>query len=213
MEQGATTAGTQPSAADDRPPRKPSDELPTDAPRAIREAADGPVEEADPRDRKQPGKVTAVEESEALQWLIDAGGTPMEYTVPVRWDTKDGMKQIAWRIQSMPGGRIDEIENANRQGDGPFAPINQIRAAAAIVAEATRSPDIHSEQFRRPTEATPSNPDRLPDADPVDALLRVFQFQSGLLVGLAENVRAISGWSADRVGQADRVLTRAAGNS
>ncbi|MCA1571142.1 MAG: hypothetical protein LC798_12665 [Chloroflexi bacterium] len=81
------------------------------------------------------------------------------------------------------------------------------------MAAATVSPDIRSEEFRRPAEATERNPGREPDADPADALLRVFMFQSGLLSGVAGEIRSISGYDPNRVGQAKRSLTRAVGGS
>lgn len=159
-------------------------------------------------DEDQQKSVTPREEREALAYLLGSGGKAFAHTVPIEWDTDDGRKTIKWKIRSMAGTRIDEIEREARKDENdPFAGINQYQAAAGIVAEATVFPDVKSEEFRTPPEGG------RPDADPADALQRIFRYQSGVLVGLAERVREISGWGEDRVGQAKRDLVRAAGNS
>lgn len=180
--------------------------LPEDAPPAIEKAAAGGAESK---------KVTPQEEQDALRWLLGSGGKSIEHTVEIEWDTADeGRKTIPWRIRSLPAKRIEEIENENRETpDDPFSQLREPRASASLVAEATVWPDIRSAEFRTPAEATELNPGREPDADPTDALMRVFMFQPGLLSGIAGEIRSISGYDPRRVGPARRTVTRAVGNS
>jgi hypothetical protein len=177
--------------------------LPADAPEGVRKAANG-----------QHKDVTVQEEQEALKWLLGSAGKPMEYTSVLQWETDEGMKPIRWRIQSLPAATIERVENENRQDPGdPFSRTQEPRTSAALVVEATIFPDVRSVQFRTPLEPTERNPGREPDADPVDALLRMFRYQSGLLMGLAGEVRRISGYDPQRVGIAKRSVTRAVSNS
>lgn len=194
----ARTAGPQ-STPDEDPG------LPDDAPAGVRKAEAG---------NGQEKTITPQEEREAMRYLLSSAGKPMEYTAPVEWETDNGPKKIPWRLRSLPAREIDRIETENRQeGSNPFEGLKEPNASAALVAAATVFPDIRSEEFRRPPEPTDTNPDRIADADPADALMRVFEFQSGLLSGLAGEVRRISGFDPQRVGMAKRSLTRAVGNS
>lgn len=190
-----------------RPPEDPgappSAGLPEDAPPAIRAAADGDTSD-----------VTVGGEKDGIYWLLQPARA-MHWECRVDYDTPEGIRPLRWGIRSLDGKRIDDIEQRNSTGEGPFAKVNQLTTNAELVAEAStivrdsgsgRKIDLHSEEFR----TTPAG-DVL--ASTAEALRLRMHFQSGLLAYLAEEVRRISGWSPDRVGQAQRVLVDAAGNS
>lgn len=152
------------------------------------------------------------EEQEALDFLLSSSEA-LPHKVPVTLLTDKGDRTIMWRVRQMDGREIDAIEERNRKGSGgPYAELDDLRVNAEMVANATLWPDVTSERFRTPAP-TDTNPSPAPDADPTDAVLRVFRWQSGLLAGISGEIRRVSGWSADRVGKAQRVLVDAAGNS
>jgi hypothetical protein len=171
------------------------------APDALEAAAKG-VEQA-----KQ---ITDAEEQEALDFLLSPHG-PVEHSVPVTLLTPAGKKTIRWRIRQMDGKRILALEDEHT--DENTGKMDDIGVWAALVAEATVFPDVTSVQFRTPPPLEPGAAPSAPDASPADSLRRVFRFETGLLQGIASQVRTISGWSVDRVGTAQRVLVDAAGNS
>lgn len=192
MAAGQTPGAGQASAA--KPPE--GDEH---APEAVTEAAQSP---------DAAKRLTENEEQEALDFLLGASG-PLPFKLPVTIYTDRGDRKIGWTIRQLDGKRILALEDEHT--DDQTGKVDDLALNAAIVAEATIFPDVASEKFRTPPPVDGRT--FAPDAAPTDALLRIFRFQSGLLTGIAAQVRSISGWSVDRVGSAQRVLVDAAGNS
>jgi hypothetical protein len=150
------------------------------------------------------------EESEALDFLLGATQA-LRYDVPVTYDTPKGSKKLCFVIEQIDGKRIIELEKEYRNGTGPFAEVDDIGLNAAIVYEAAikivegsssddeKAPaiEVASEQFRG---GIPSGP---------DAMQIRFKYQPGLLDGIAGEIRRVSGYATDRVGQAERAGARA----
>lgn len=162
--------------------------LPADAPREVRQAALG--KELDPAD-----------ESSALDWFLGATQR-LEYDVPVQWETPKGMKTLIFHLRQVDGDRLQELDEENRTGDGPFAKLDTMGFNAAAAAEATlylsddtgRKVPVDSQEF---LGGVPS---------PATAMRARFKTQPGILETLAERIRAKAGYSADRVGGAQRAL-------
>jgi hypothetical protein len=178
----------RPSPSADEPP-KPSDALPPDTPEAVRKAADGEGE-----------KVTVGEERGALDYLL--GPTkPVEYDVPVKYDTEAGPKELTFHIQQLDGKAIIKMEDSHRKGTGPFAELDDIEFNADLAAAATlyiedetgRQVDPRSEEFMGGMGFGAAL-----------AMETRFKFQPGLLDGVAGQVRSVSGYAPDRVGSAER---------
>lgn len=198
MEASTAGAGAPPS------PDDPRSDLPPDAPGAVQKAAtpDGVAE------------LSPSEEADAIHWLLQPA-RPYRFKCTVKYDTPYGSRDLTWYIRQLDGKKIEGIEDRHREsGEGPFGKINTIMANPEVVAEATlevqdavsfRKLDIGSEEFR-----TAPNGELIPSK--AEALRLRLHYQSGVLAYLAEEVRRISGYSADRVGSATRVLVDAAGN-
>lgn len=161
----------------------------------------------------------AENERDALDYLL-APKPSRQYDVWTDYETEDGPRRLNFVIRGMDGRRIDAIEQANVSSAGQ---IDQITANCQLVAEACvclesksgRRTALSSDEF-----LTLKVPDRSGGglveqklASPADALEKRFATQLGLVSGVAREVRRVSGFDPDRVGQAQRRLVSAAGNS
>lgn len=165
----------------------PSDLLPPDAPAPVRDLADD-----------KP--VDAEGERTALDWLLGAT-QPLPYTVPVQYDTPDGLKTLIFGLHSVEDARLQALDAENRTGDPPFQKLDVSGFNSAAVAEACdyildpatgRKIDPSTEEFRGGIPSTP-------------LAFRVrFKLQPGLLEALAERIREKAGFGSERVGQAQR---------
>lgn len=193
MDTKTETKGTDSSAED----QAVKNTLPTGAPEGLVKAAQGK-------------DVTGDEERDVIDFLLGKQAAP-RYKVEVKFDTPKGTRELVWTLRALDGRRIFALEKEyTKTGSGvPYGDLDDIAFNAALVAEATveiaspsgRKVDIKSDEFRAGC------------ASPVDALMQRFHYQSGVLAGLAGQVREISGWSPDRIGSAQRVITTAVGNS
>jgi hypothetical protein len=148
-------------------------------------------------------ELDAREERDALDWLLGAT-KPLEYTVPVQYDTPDGKREIRFRIRQLDGSTIEAIDAANRKGDGPFAKLDVQGFNAELATEATLWIETDS---RRVEIRSPEFLGGMP-SPPLAMALR-FKYQPGILEGLAEKIREASAYSSDRIGNAQRVLVEA----
>lgn len=149
-----------------------------------------------------PGvKMTASEERSALDWLL--GPTvALEFDVPIDYETPVGLQKLTFRIRQMDPQRIDQIDAANRRGDGPFARLDAPSFQADLVSEATvYITDGSGRRFDPRGDAWMGGA-----PSPSLAMALRFRFQGGLLEALVDQVRAISGYSGDRVGTATRAM-------
>lgn len=187
----------------DRTEREPkaSDLLPPDAPDGLKAAADG--EDLPGADEGEQLKA----EFSALDYLTGATKA-LTFDVPVRYDTEEGEQEIKFRIRQLDGARIIEIEDENTQGAGPFAKLDDVAFNAALVAEATEY--IEDATGKREEIKGAEFLGGVPD--PAEAMRIRFKFQSGLLAGVAGEVRRVSGYAPGRVQMAQKVLQRAVGN-
>lgn len=190
-------------AATDRKPQSPSDSLPGGAPDGLRAAADG-TKELGANTPEEKAKA----EAKALDFLLGEE-PPLEYDVEVKLETDKGLGKLVFRIRQMDGARILELEDDHRDGTGPFAQLNDTAFNAALVAEATVS-------ITDPSTGKVLTPDDMEwvgnYVSPPMAMEKRFSRQSGVLSGIAGEVRRVSGWAPGRVGQADRSMVNAAGN-
>lgn len=193
----ATVGPARPSGE----PTRPSDALPPETPEGLRKAADG-----------EAGEMTVREEKGALDYLLGAT-KPVEYDVPVKYDTPAGVKELTFHIRQLDGKAIIKMEDKHRKGSGPFAELDDIMFNAEIVAAATLwLTDTSGRQV------DPRSPDFIGELGfgPAEAMELRFKFQPGVLDGLAGQIRSISGYAPDRVGTAEqadgRVLSEALGS-
>lgn len=177
-----TTSPSQPSAEDDAPAVLPPE---------VVKAAEG-------------GTLSAREEMDALDFLLGAT-KPLEFDVPVLYDTPAGRKTLRFRIRQLDGATIEAVDVANRKGDGPFAKLDVQTFNAELVTEATRY--IQSESGRQVEVRSQEFLGGVP-SPPLAMALR-FKYQPGILDGLAEKIREVSAYSPDRIGTAQRVLVEA----
>lgn len=192
---GAATVGpARPSGETEE--AKPSDVLSPDAPDGLRKAADGDA-----------GKVTVGEERGALEWLLGAT-TPVEYDVPVKFDTPAGTKELIFHIRQLDGKTIIKTEEGHRKGSGPFAELDDIPFNADLAAQATIY--IKDESGRK-VEPSSAEFDGGLGFGPALAMETRFKYQPGLLEGIATRIRTVSGYSPDRVGEAERATEAALG--
>lgn len=159
-------------------------------------------------------KLSPTDERDAIYWLLQPARAT-HWRSRVLYQTPEGERPVWWYLKSLDPGKIEAIERRNQEGDGPFARLNAPAANAEIVDAATekiedcasgRSIDIEDERIR-------TTPTGEMIASRSEALRLRFHFQGGLLAYLAEEVRRLSGFSADRVGAAERVLVETVGNS
>lgn len=191
-EQPPGTASVGPAkarGAGDPPP--PSDSLPDGSPEGLKKVADG----------EDASKLTVGEERGALDWVLGAT-KPVEYDVPVKFDTPDGTKELTFHIRQLDGKKIIGLEDEHRKGSGPFAELDDIAFNAALAAEATV-------YLTDPTgrKVAPNEPDFIAGLDfggPAEAMRIRFKYQPGLLDGIAGQIRSVSGYAPDRVGEASR---------
>lgn len=178
----------------------PADALPAGAPEGLRKAARN--EDLDDKTAKTAGEERlAGEQAEAgaLEFLLGAQG-PISYDVKTALRTPDGPRILTFKIVQMDGARILEIEDENRIGSGPFSKLDETKNDAALVAEATlhlTDPggtvvEVDSEEFRGRWD------------DPKIAMEKRFRWQAGLLQGVAERVKEVSGYAPGNVGRAER---------
>lgn len=171
----------------DKSPDGPAD-LPSDAPAAVRDLAQGK-------------EVDAKAEDEVLAFLL--GPTQaLEYDVTVQYETPTGLRPLTFHLRQMDGDRLDQIDSEHRAGDGPFAKLDTLGFNCAVVAEATIY--IAGETGKR---VDPSSAEFRGGVPSTELALRArFKKQSGLLEGIVEQVRQKAGYASDRVGTAQRSL-------
>lgn len=199
-EQDKTQVGS-PSPSDRKPPEldpnDPASKLPDGAPEGLQEAARGK-------------EIDAKGESDALDFLL--GRTePIVYDIPVKFDTPQGQKRLILVVRQLDGERILELEKENRKGDGPFAELDDVACNAAVVAEAAIAIVDPSTQV----EVDPKS-DRFVGNAPGGVAMAMkirFKYQSGLLDGVAGQIRSVSGYNPSRVESASRSIRDAVGGS
>lgn len=176
-----------------RPRDAQPDDLPPDAPDGLRKAAEGGAD-----------RMTVGEERDALDFLLGAT-KPVEYDVPVKYDTSAGRKELTFRIRQLDGKVILKLEDSHKKGTGPFAELDDIAFNAALVAEATVFLTDASGR-----EVDPKGHEFIGDLGfgPAEAMEVRFKFQPGILDGVAGQIRSISGYSPDRVGAAERAADK-----
>lgn len=193
----------EPGAPPTPDPRDLARDLPPDAPAAVRDLARG-------------HKVDPSGERSAVKYLLGQQKAP-RYKVPVEFATDDGDVRLWFFIKSLDSKRIDQIEKAHSDQAKVMGDVDELAVNAELVADATISisdgepgtPAYESGAVTNPMDDTFRN--GLPSG--ADALQARFHWQEGLLAGLSTQVRRISGWAPDRVGQAERVLVDVAGGS
>jgi hypothetical protein len=170
--------------------------LPEDAPDAVASLANG-------------GKVDSEGERSALDYFLGKTYRP-EYTVPVEFETPDGMKTLTFRLWALDDRELQRIDAKHRKdADSPFAKLDSTGFNAELVSKATKY--ITDGSGRRVAADSAEFVGEIPD--PVAAMELRFKYQPGLLDGLSEEIRKLSAYSRDRIGSAQRALVDAAGGS
>lgn len=143
------------------------------------------------------------EEMDATEWFLSDAPAVLEWEVPLKLATSDGrMVDVTWVLRGLDPKQIDRAEERNRAAkanDDGIRLIDYTQANAEVVAEATVSPDLAGARGKY--------------AMPADALRARFVGQAGLIDGLAQQVRFISGYDPSRIGSASLRHLEAAKNS
>lgn len=147
-------------------------------------------------------------ERAVLEYLLGATHRP-EYTVMVELDTAGGLRELRFRLRAQDDRTMERIDGENRSGEGPFAKLDRSSFNASLVAEAT----VYIEDPSSGAKIEPGDKSFLGGAPSVPSALEArFRYQPGLLDGIAEQVRQISGYNPERVGTAQRVVAAATSN-
>lgn len=166
--------------------------------------------------------LTEDDERDALDFLL-APKPPRLYGVPVEYDTEAGTKRLTFVVRGMDGRQLDKIEQRNVSD--VTGKIDAISAECQLVAEACvflegragHQVKLASDEFLTIRVQKPDGePGEMVEqrlASPADALEARFRTQLGLVSGVAGQVRRISGYDARRIGDAQRRLSTAVGNS
>lgn len=186
--------------------KEPGANLPAGAPKGLKEAAGGGLDEGY---GEAEDKLKAAEaEAGALDFCLTAA-SPKPFHVDTLVDTDDGLKKLRFHMLQIDGKRVEEIETANTEGFGPLATVNRAKINAQKVAEATVKMVDHNGKEIKPTDAG-----FLGDhIDPSIAFERMFAFQPGVGERLSEEIDRMAGMARDRVGIAEREMTNAVKNS
>lgn len=146
-------------------------------------------------------EITAREEMSALDFLL--GETiALEYDVTVQLETPGGLRPLTVHFRQLDPSRFDAHDTANRKGDGPFAKLDVAAFSAAVCAEAI----VYLEEGERRVNLRDGDFRGGHPGGAQHALSTRFRFQGGLLEGIAEEVKRVSGYGPDRVGTAQRSL-------
>jgi hypothetical protein len=188
-------------------PRDGANGLSPDAPQGARDVARG-------------HKPDGAAELSAVGFMLGQQRAP-RYKVRVTFATDGGDKTLWFYVRSMDSKRIDAVENAHvdrAKVTATGAPeTDQLGMNAAIVADALitiSDGEPGTPAYEELAKIKPDDSEFLKGmASAADALQTRFHWQEGLLAGVAMEVRRISGWAPDRVGQAERVLVDVAGGS
>ena len=151
------------------------------------------------------GEMTNREEMDVLDFLL--GPTvALEYDLPVKVETPEGVRSLIVHFRQLDPSTMEAHDAEYRKGDGPFAKLDVPAFNAAVCAdaiiwvgnEAGVKVEIRSERFRGGMPGGPAL-----------ALQTRFKFQGGLLDGIVEEVKRVSGYSPDRIGTAQRAVVEA----
>lgn len=177
--------------------------LPPDAPQSVRDAARGHT-------------VDSAGERSAVKYLLGKQAAP-RYAVPVEFATNDGDVRMWFYVHSLDSKRIDKIEKTHTDDTTVMGESDNLAIAAQVCADALvtiSDGKPGTPEYDAGSKTHPNDEDfREGLASGADALRTRFHWQEGLLTGVAQQVRRISGWAPDRVGQAERVLVDVAGGS
>lgn len=167
-------------------------------------------------------ELTVENEQDALDYLL-APKRPRLYDVKVQYDTDDGRVPLTFVVRGMDGRKMESMEQRHRSDSTGLLDQTsydcELIAASCVYLESGsgRQVRLNSDEFL--TLKVP-NPDGAEGelmeqkvAAPPLALEKRFQTQLGLLMGVAREIRAVSGFDPQRVGSAHRRLVDAVGNS
>lgn len=163
--------------------------------------------------------LTDGDEQDALDYLL-APKVPRLYDVTVDYDTKAGIRPMKFVLSPMDGRRIENISQSHV--NETTGKMDVISADLQLVVEATKwiegrpghKMELSSEEFRtvmQPDGKGGFEPVVL--ASPIEALEARFKTQLGLISAVSAQINRISGYGGARVGDAQRRLTDAVGNS
>jgi hypothetical protein len=178
--------------------------IPEEAPEAVREIAKNPPAGAEGHE-----PITAQQEHDAVFYLLSTP-QPILWQTDVKYETPEGTAVLEWIVRSLKPSEIDEPERRYLKAAGSPEDLDDIGLAAEIIVKATlrvtdkasqRIIDLNSKEFRAGV------------ASSAEALKIRLEYQGGILPSLANEIRRISGWGPDRVGQARRVLVDVASKS
>lgn len=150
-------------------------------------------------------------ERDALDWLL-GGAPPVPYGVPFTLDTPDGLMDAKWIVRAMDGRKLDAIEQRNISET--TGQLDVITANCQLLAEASMGiegrpghvVDVNSEEFRtlKVLKAGDDEPTLHTFPSAADAIEARFRRQMGIVAGLSQQIRRLSGYDPDRVGKAQR---------
>jgi len=195
MDQATGATGASRSGSDEQEEPRAGDK-----PAIVGDVASGRVRPSTvERGSAEEGELDEAEKG-ALDWLLTAEKPP-PWEVKVQSLTPEGFKPLVFVIEPQDGRKIVEIEDRNTSGQGPLRKLDEIANNAELVAAATVGIEDPA-TGRKIKLNSPEFLGDMPGASPATALERRFARQAGLLMGVAGQVRSISGYNSDHVEKA-----------
>lgn len=164
----------------------------------------------------QGATLSASEEKSGLDWML-GGPVQMEHTIPVDYETPDGMRKVTFVTKMIDARVIDEIQqrhvnDATGKLDKLSADIEVVAAATKYITDSTeRRIELTSDEYLTVQRRDPRGElvaHKL--ASPHLALEYRFKGQEGLFGGVALKIQQVCGYNPERVGSAQRRLVDAA---
>jgi hypothetical protein len=153
---------------------------------------------------QQDETLTDEEEWGALEYLLGATRS-LHYSLPVQYDTPKGRQEITLEIKQLDPTRLEELDRENRAGDNALAALNRFAFNSAVCADGVVA--ITDKTGARVETTSVRWLGGAPT--PAAAMRGRFRFQGGIIDMVSDQIQAISGYSADRVGTAQRMLVEA----
>lgn len=203
-----------------RTPEQPEPGAPPTSDPRDRAAGVDPAAPAAVLDVARGHETTPAGERSAVGFLLGQQKAP-RYKIRVDFATDDGDVKLWFFVHSLDSKLLTRLERNGTDETKVTATgmpeVDNEAISAAVVAEATISiSDGEPGTSGYDVGAKVKPTDAAFMAGNVSAALALqqrFHWQEGLLSGIASQVRRISGWAPDRVGQAERVLVDTAGGS
>jgi len=167
--------------------------LPKDAPEALVEAAEGRLQ----GDGTEQGEIEANQKEVAVLDFILGATKALEYDVDALVDTPDGPGVLVFHFRQLRDTEIEAMEKEHMTGEGPMAQVDRASLNAKKVARAVTYMKDGTGKVIPIADPTFMGQGI---GDPYDAVKARFQYQPGVITGVAQEIDAAAGMVNNRVG-------------